>query len=138
MSLQNFSPAEIKQGLAPLFQDPGLQLGLLFGSRVTGKAYPKSDIDLGFLFDDPVNPVELTAKIIKLLHTDRVDVVDFRRASPLLNFAAARHGLLLYERTPGQFSQFYSLSFRRYVDTQKLRDAQKRSLQNFLREKGLS
>jgi predicted nucleotidyltransferase len=138
MSLQNFSPAEIKRELAPLFKDPGLQLVLLFGSRVSGKTHSKSDIDLGVLFDDPVNLVELTARIINLLHTDQVDVVDFRRASPLLNFAAARHGLLLYERSPSLFTQFYSLSFRRYVDTQKLRDAQKRSLQNFLSEKGLS
>ena len=138
MSLQNFSPAEIKRELAPLFKDPGLQLVLLFGSRVSGKTHSKSDIDLGVLFDDPVNLVELTARIINLLHTDQVDVVDFRRASPLLNFAAARHGLLLYERSPSLFTQFYSLSFRRYVDTQKLRDAQKRSLQNFLGEKGLS
>ena len=138
MALPNFSPEEIKQGLAPLFEDPGLQLLLLFGSRVSGKTHSKSDIDLGVLFDDPVDLVELTARIINLLHTDQVDVVDFRRASPLLNFAAARHGLLLYERSPSLFTQFYSLSFRRYVDTQKLRDAQKRSLQNFLGEKGLS
>ena len=138
MSLSNFSPAEIKRGLAPLFDDPGLQLLLLFGSRVSGKTHSKSDIDLGVLFDDPVNLVELTTRIIGLLHTDQVDVVDFRRASPLLNFAAARHGILLYERSPGLFTQFYSLSFRRYAETQKLRDAQKRSLQNFLSEKGLS
>jgi predicted nucleotidyltransferase len=138
MALLNFSPEEIKQRLTPLFQDPGLQLALLFGSRVSGKTHPKSDIDIGVLFDDPVNLVELTTRIINFLHTDQVDVVDFRRASPLLNFAAARHGLLLDERSPSLFTQFYSLSFRRYVDTQKLRDAQKRSLQNFLSEKGLS
>jgi predicted nucleotidyltransferase len=138
ISLPNFSPAEIKQGLVPLFQDPGLQLVLLFGSRVSGKTHSKSDIDIGVLFDDPVNLAELTTRIIGLLHTDQVDVVDFRRASPLLNFAAARHGLLLYERSPSLFTQFYSLSFRRYVDTQKLRDAQRRSLQNFLTEKGFS
>jgi len=89
MALLNFSPEGIKQGLAPLFRDPGLQLVLLFGSRVSGKIHPKSDIDIGVLFDDPVNLVELTTRIINLLHTDQVDVVDFRRASPLLNFAVA-------------------------------------------------
>jgi predicted nucleotidyltransferase len=134
----NFSLEEIRQRLASFFHEPGLQIVLLFGSRVSGRDYSKSDIDLGVLFDSPVDPVEITNKVTRLLHTDRVDLVDLRRASPLLAFSAARQSLLLYERSAGLFNQFYSLSFRRYIDTKKLRDAQERAIQNFLKEKGLS
>jgi len=36
----------------------------------------------------------------------------------------------------GLFTQFYSLSFRRYVDTQKLRDAQKKKPAEFSQREG--
>jgi predicted nucleotidyltransferase len=134
----NLSLTEIKQRLTPLFQEPGLQIVLLFGSRVSGRVHPGSDIDLGVLFDGPVDLVRMTSTVTGLLRSDRVDLVDLRRASPLLAFSAARQRLLLYERSAGLFNQFYSLSFRRYIDTKKLRDAKKRTIQNFLKEKGLS
>ena len=134
----NLSLTEIKERLAPLVHKPGLQIVLLFGSRVSGRDHSRSDIDLGVLFDSPVDLVEITNEVTGLLRTDRVDLVDLRRASPLLAFSAARQSLLLYERSAGLFNQFYSLSFRRYIDTKKLRDARKRSIQNFIKEKGLS
>jgi uncharacterized protein len=128
----------MKQRLAPLFQEPGLRIVLLFGSRVSGRIHSDSDIDLGVLFDRPVDLVGITNRVTGLLRTDRVDLVDLRRANPLLAFSVARESLLLYERSAGLFNQFYSLSFRRYVDTKKLREAQKRTIDNFLKEKGLS
>jgi predicted nucleotidyltransferase len=134
----NLSLTEIRQRLAPLFHEAGLQIVLLFGSRVSGRVHLGSDIDLGVLFDTPVDLVKITNRVTGLLRTDRVDLVDLRRANPLLAFSAARQGNLLYERSAGLFNQFYSLSFRRYIDTKKLRDAQKRTIQNFLKEKGLS
>jgi len=111
---------------------------LLFGSRVSGRVHSGSDIDLGVLFDSPVDLVGITNRVTALLRTDRVDLVDLRRASPLLAFSAARQSILLYEKSAGLFNQFYSLSFRRYIDTKKLRDAKKKTIQNFLKEKGLS
>ena len=133
-----YSLGVIKNRLAPLFQDPRLQLVLLFGSFASGQVHPGSDIDIGVILDGPVDILDLTNRVINLLHTDRVDVVDLRRASPLLSFSAVRYGKVLYERSPGQFNMFASLSFRRYVDTQKLRDARQRFIRDFLKEKGLS
>ena len=129
---------EIKRKLAPLFQEGTLQIVLLFGSTALGRAHKKSDVDLAFLFDRPVDIVLLTNKVIQLLGTDRVDVVDLRRCSPLLKFAAVSQGTLLHERSPGLFVAVYSLAFRRYIDTQKLREAQDRVVKEFLSERGLS
>jgi uncharacterized protein len=136
MSTGAFSIDETKAKLAPLFEGEALQFVLLFGSRSSGKTHPESDIDLGFLYDEPVDLLELTNKVTRLLRTDRVDVVDLRRANPLLCFSAARQGKLLYERCPGLFNTFYSLSFRRYVDTKKLRDARERTIETFLETRG--
>ena len=128
---------EIKQKLTPLFEEGGLQLVLLFGSAASGRMHKKSDIDLAFLYDRPVDVLELTNKVIKLLHTDSADVVDLQTASPLLGVSAAKHGKILYERSPGLFNSFYSLAFRRYIDTKKIRKGQEDSTKSFLEEKGL-
>jgi predicted nucleotidyltransferase len=132
-----YSVDEIKEKLTLLFEEEGLQLFLLFGSVVSGKVNPQSDIDLAFLYDGPVDILALTNRVIRLLHTDNIDVVDLRRANPLLKLSAAKQGVLLHERSPGLFNSFYSLAFRRYVDTKKLRDAQGKRIKNFLEEKGL-
>jgi predicted nucleotidyltransferase len=127
----------IKDTLSPLFKDKGLKLVLLFGSAVLGKVHKQSDIDLAFLFDGPVDILSLTNRVIRLLHADNIDVVDLRHASPLLKFSIVKNCRLLYERQHGMFNEFYSLAFRMYVDTKKLRDAQEISIKNFLREKRL-
>jgi len=136
MSVGPFSIDKIKAKLAPLFKEEALQLVLLFGSQSSGQVHPESDIDLGFLYDEAVDLLELTNKVTQLLRKDRVDVIDLRRANSLLCFSAARQGKLLYERCPGLFNSFYSLSFRRYIDTKKLRDARQRAIDTFLEARG--
>ena len=136
MSPKAYSTNEIKEKLSSLFKEEALQIVLLFGSQSSGQVHPESDIDLGFLYDEPVDLLDLTNKVIQLLHKDRVDVVDLRRANPLLCYSAVRQGKLLFERSPGLFNSFFSLSFRRYVDTKKLRDARQRAIDNFLQARG--
>jgi predicted nucleotidyltransferase len=126
---------DIKERLTPLFQKKGLQLVLLFGSIAKGNVHRKSDIDLGFLFNEPIDVLALTNEVTKLLHSDRVDVVDLRRASPLLKFSAAQKGKVLHERSDGLFNEFLSLAFRMYIDTKKLRDANGEMIRGFLEEK---
>lgn len=142
---------EIRERLRPLFNHPvpplekkgeegfeGLQLVLVFGSVVSGVVHKQSDIDLAFLFDKPVDILALTNRVIRLLHTDNVDVIDLKRASPLLRFSAAKNGRPIYERSPGVFNEFCSLAFRMYADTKKLRDAQAKAIRYFLEARGLA
>jgi len=136
-SFKILSPDEVKRRLTPLFEERGLKLVILFGSTAVGKMHGQSDIDLGFLCDDDVDIIALTRKVTGLLNTDNVDVVDLKRASPLLKFSAARNCKILFEGRPGIFSEFLSLAFRRFVDTKKLRDAQHTVIRDFLRERGL-
>jgi len=130
--------ADIKNRLSPLFREPDLRLAVLFGSAATERIHKRSDIDLAFLFDKPVDIVDLTNKVIRLLRTDSVDVVDLKKANPLLKFSVVKQGKLLYEKEPGDFNTFSSLAFRMYVDTKKLRDAQEACIRSFLHEKGLA
>ena len=123
---------EIRKRLAPLFADKALELVVLFGSSAGGRLHKGSDIDVGFLFDRSADVMDLTNRVTRMLGRDNVDVVDLRRASPLLMYAAAQKGIALYERKPGSFTRFYSLSYRMYVDTKKLRQARDRAIERFL------
>ena len=115
----------------------GLRLAILFGSLAEGQEGRVSDIDLALLFDHPVNVLDITNDMIELLNTDRIDIVDLRVADPLLSFEIARKGKVLFEREPGIFNQFYSMAFRRYIDTEKLRKAQRYFIERFLLERDL-
>ena len=128
---------EIRERLFPFYKESDLRLIVLFGSALTGASHKKSDIDLAFLFDRPVDILSLTNRVIRLLHTDKVDVIDLKHASPLLKYSVAEKGKLLYEKSPGMFFEFYSLAFKEYVDTRKLREARETAIKNFLESRDL-
>lgn len=130
--------ADLRTLLVPLSDQYRLRLIILFGSTVTGRRGPDSDLDLALLADAPLDLVAVTTDVIRLLHTDHVDVVDLRRVSPLLAMEVARQGRLVYERQSGMHVEFISLATRRYIDTKKLRDAQKDAIHRFLVSKGLA
>lgn len=117
---------------------PGLQLLVLFGSAVKGLARPRSDVDLGVRCDGPADFDALYLAIAPRLGTDRLDLIDLRRAGPLLAFEVARTGHLLFERHPGAFREFQSLASRRYCDTEKLRRAGRQVIHRFLEREGLA
>ena len=111
---------------------PDLELLILFGSAARERIRETSDVDVAVRCDAAADLDALFMALAPRLKSDRLDLVDLRRAGPLLAFEVARSGYVLFERTPGLFREFQSLAFRRYADTRKLRDAQKRSLQVFL------
>ena len=128
--------AQLCDRLTPQFSCPDIELVIVFSSGAGGATHAESDLDLAVQGKQPLDLVSLTNEITQLLHSDPVDVVDLRRASPLLMMEVARGGHLLYERTPGSYATFCSLAHRRYVDTAKLPVAQREEIQHFLREWG--
>lgn len=109
-----------------------LRLLVLFGSLARGLAGPRSDVDVAALSDGATDLDALYMALAPRLKAARLDLVDLRRAGPLLAFQVARSGVTLFERSPGLFREFQSLASRRYADTKRLRDAQQRSIQVFL------
>jgi predicted nucleotidyltransferase len=133
------APESVAQRLADLpLAMPDLQLLVLFGSAVKGRTRAESDIDLGVFCDGPADLDALYLAVAPRLGTDRLDLIDLRRAGPLLAFEVARTGRLLFERHPRAFRQFQSLASRRYCDTEKLRRAQRRAIHVFLEREGLA
>ena len=133
------SAEQVAQRLADLPADiPALELLVLFGSAAKGRAGAGSDVDLAVRCEGAADVDALYLAIAPRLATDRLDLVDLRRAGPLLAFEVARTGTLLFERRPGAFREFQSLASRRYCDTEKLRRSQRRAIQLFLERAGLA
>lgn len=124
-------------------REAGLRLVLLFGSAArrsrSSAGMEPADYDLGVLPEgdvEDVDLVELTNRFIRALGEQAVDLVDLRRADPVLALAAARHGTLLHEDPPGTFARFHSLAHRRFADTRKFRSAEREEIRAFLARRG--
>ncbi|MBC8414340.1 MAG: nucleotidyltransferase domain-containing protein [Nitrospira sp.] len=129
-----FSVGKLQTALSPLFTSSEIKLIVLFGSYAKKTVHKKSDLDLAFLYDEVINIIDLTNEISQLLHTSNIDIIDIRKAKPLLKHSIMKHGIIIYEREPGIFNETASLAFRRYVDTGKLRVAQDRYIRNYIAE----
>lgn len=122
-------PPNIKQKLAqliPLFEREGVQLAYLFGSL--SQSPEGHDIDLGVLTQS--GPAfRLRVAITRCLGTERVDLVDLRRASPMLRFEILRTGQLLYAADQSLGERFEMATLHVYRDTAWLRRQQRTYLQ---------
>ena len=84
----------------------GLEVLLLFGSRARADAHAHSDWDLGYLASHGFDVAAFLGAIVEAVGSDRVDVVDLRRASGLLRYHAARDGCVVYEARQRLAEQF--------------------------------
>lgn len=79
------------------FKNQSVELVYLFGSQASGKMKPLSDIDFAVLFAKNLTDQEkfaLKLKILgdlsEMLQTDKIDLVDLKKAPPFLQFEAIR------------------------------------------------
>jgi len=125
----------LRRALLPLASTAGLRLVVLFGSAARN-AETARDLDLGIDAGRPLDIVGLTNRLSTLLGRPDVDLVDLRRADPVLLRAVADHGIPMYEAEPGAFARFHSLALRRFLDTRKLRNMEHREIHERLERLG--
>ena len=85
---------------------PRLELLMLFGSRARTDAQPRSDWDLAYLAEAEFDLAALLGAVVEAVGSDRVDLVDLRRASGLLRYRVARDGQVVYEARPRLAERF--------------------------------
>jgi predicted nucleotidyltransferase len=112
---------EALERLTPLFEGEGVLLAYLFGSL--GRGDTGQDVDLALLTRD-TPPFRLRDAITSHLGTQRVDLVDLRRASPVLRFEIIRTGRSLYVADVETQERFEMATLRLYRDTAPLRRQQ--------------
>ncbi len=86
---------------------PGIRLAVLFGSAARGQETARSDIDLGVLLAEDAADALWDIEIAAGSAVRRpVDLIDLRRAPPLLRFEITRDGVVLLEREAGVWTRF--------------------------------
>lgn len=121
----------VREAAERLGPEIGARLIVLFGSAARGSG-GAADLDVGILTDGALDTVAATNHLIRAPGQQAIDVADLRRADPVLLAFAARDGIPVYEARPGTFAAFASLAARRFADTRKFRDAERREIRNFL------
>src|SRR4051812_38516218 len=122
---------DAEEKLARALDRDEVRLAILFGSRARGQAGPSSDWDVGVVLSRPVDLFCWMSELGSVVGGD-VDLVDLRRAPPLLAHRAVTEGKVLLDRTGSEFASFASLALRKYWDTAKFRRMQEESLRRFV------
>ena len=105
-------------------QELGIILVFLFGSKVEGYSRPSSDIDIGIVFKeegDKIDVEKVYPKVLKIFNEifpdDKLDIVFLQLAPLAVQAAAVFDGKLLYrESEEAEFSYKESL-MRKCADT---------------------
>jgi uncharacterized protein YutE (UPF0331/DUF86 family)/predicted nucleotidyltransferase len=100
----------------------GVLLAYLFGSL--SRTYAGHDVDLAILTES-TPAFRLRGDIVHCLGTERVDLVDLRRASPVLRLEILQTGRPLYIASEAERERFELESLRLYADTIPLRRQQR-------------
>lgn len=118
-------PSDIQQklkGLPGLFEREGVSLAYLFGSVAQSRS--AQDVDLAILVED--SPAfRLREAIVECLGTERIDLVDLRRASPVLRFEIIRTAQPLWTVDEETLERFELATLHVYRDTHPLRHQQR-------------
>jgi predicted nucleotidyltransferase len=102
----------------------------LFGSEARDQARRESDVDLAVLVPRPISTEQLLVARLDLeaLLGRSVDLIDLRRASPILGRQVLRDGRLLLDRDPADRHVFAMLLPSRYTDLKIARGAVEKAL----------
>ena len=125
----------LKPELKKIAEKYGIDMLVLFGSQVTGKTHPKSDVDIGYTSADNIEfstKCKIMDEISDFLKREDIELVNLNSISPVMKNIIADEGVLLYERIVGMFILCKMDAFKIYVETKTLRDLRYQSLRNFI------
>lgn len=122
-------PLKIKEKslLKKIAQKYSLELLLLFGSQISKRIHKESDYDIAYLSKkdlDIKEEINLNYDLIDIFNSDRVDLVNLKKANPLLSFEIAKQCQLIFGEKK-IFSEFKALAFKKYIDHLPILDLEK-------------
>jgi len=115
---------------------PELAAVYRFGSTVTAKPHRESDIDLGFLARQPLDPVcrfHIQEELALRLRCN-VDLVDLRRASTVMRMQVIARGLVLATLDRAAKERFEAYTYSAYA---RLNEERAEVLERIRRERSI-
>ena len=120
-----FIDTEVKKIVYSLKKYPGVMAIVLFGSSVTGKVKPLSDIDLAVIMKE--HDKRLEAEIFGF-SSPKIDVVNFHRLPLFIQFDVFKHGKPIFIRNKERFFEIQRNVLREYLEMSYLYDKMTRSI----------
>ena len=114
-----------------------VRLCVLFGSQVSGKVHPDSDIDLAVWTARPVPPLERLRWLRELetaLSRDVSLVLVSPDLDPVVGFEIVRQGCLVFEEKTGLWEAHRAQLWHAYNDSLPFRRAARQRLREFAEE----
>ncbi len=116
-------PQKYLNQIKKIFYNQGVIFAYLFGSQVSGKVGPLSDIDIAVYFDERVSPsrrfdnkLKLMAQLSLLLKKEDIDVVILNEAYPLLEQRIIKNGEIIYSTNEKKRLDYEVKAIMRYLD----------------------
>lgn len=129
-SIKEKSIDEIKNILKEYFKKHlEVEVAYIFGSVAQGRISALSDIDIAIITDSQqINgktyrygyKAEIIADLIKLLRTNKVDLVILNEAGTLLKHRVLHFGKLIYSKNEGKRIKFQTDTINKYNDFKQL------------------
>jgi len=99
----------------------GVDLILLFGSRVDGSHRKNSDFDIAYRFKLPLSQTDedLFGVLMNYLGSDNLHIINLHTIKPLTLYEIMRNCKVLYAENMMNFYNFRASTFRRFEDEVK-------------------
>ena len=116
-----------------------LELLLLFGSQVANKKYlhKESDFDIAYLSKRDLDLMEeskLICDLMPVFKSEKVDLVNLRKANPLLMQQIFANHKLMYCRNPEIYSLYQIYAMKRYIEAKPLFDLNRQFIKDFVHQ----
>lgn len=127
----------IKREVKKLADKYNLSLVLLFGSQADGKTHSESDFDVSYLADTSLSfdeEVAINSCLIEVFKNNNVQLVNIKKASPLLQKRMVDNCVVLFERKEGVFSELYVYIAQLFSEAKILFDLRKDYLKKVIKQ----
>ena len=121
---------KLKQAVAQRLQPYAVQFGYMFGSAVTGRLHPESDVDIAVYFDPRLPHREMFRQTLALhgslagtlaVPEEAIDVTVLNNAPILLQHVVTSEGVVVHERNHDARVEFEMSVMRRRDDERHYR-----------------
>lgn len=122
--------------LKEIAQNYSIELFLLFGSRVSNRVHRESDYDVAYFGKKNLDLIEEARLIVDLapvFKSENIDLVNLKKAKPLLFYAIFRQSQVLYAKDNLLFPTLRVYAFKKYIETKPLYEEKFRRIQNKLK-----
>ena len=126
-----------RQLINRIVQKYSLELILFFGSRISGKIHKESDFDIAYLSKKDLKLTEeaqLICDLMPIFKSEKIDLVNLKKASPFLLFAITNDCQVLYEKDSLLFPSLRVYAFKQYIETKFLYEEKFKRLQERIKK----